>query len=95
VAPEAFGGGNKLIHNVVGGIGVVQGNGGRLRPGLPWQAVHDGDEADARAAAAVGDDRGAALKTTRGANFRFYPGDYNLMILVWFKDLKLALARAV
>jgi uncharacterized protein YbcC (UPF0753/DUF2309 family) len=42
VAPEAFGGGNKLIHNVVGGIGVVQGNGGRLRAGLPWQAVHDG-----------------------------------------------------
>jgi uncharacterized protein YbcC (UPF0753/DUF2309 family) len=43
VAPEAFGGGNKLIHNVVGGIGVVQGNGGRLRPGLPWQSVHDGE----------------------------------------------------
>ncbi|WP_366653790.1 DUF2309 domain-containing protein [Fodinicurvata sp. EGI_FJ10296] len=43
VAPEAFGGGNKLIHNVVGGIGVVEGNGGRLRPGLPWQAVHDGE----------------------------------------------------
>ncbi len=42
VAPEAFGAGNKLIHNVVGGIGVVQGNGGRLRAGLPWQAVHDG-----------------------------------------------------
>jgi uncharacterized protein YbcC (UPF0753/DUF2309 family) len=42
VAPEAFGGGNKLIHNVVGGIGVVQGNGGVLRPGLPWQTVHDG-----------------------------------------------------
>uniref|UniRef100_UPI00117B02E5 YbcC family protein n=1 Tax=Salibaculum halophilum TaxID=1914408 RepID=UPI00117B02E5 len=42
VAPEVFGGGNKLIHNVTGGIGVVQGNGGRLRPGLPWQAVHDG-----------------------------------------------------
>lgn len=42
VAPAAFGGGNKLIHNVVGGIGVVEGNGGRLRPGLPWQAVHDG-----------------------------------------------------
>jgi uncharacterized protein YbcC (UPF0753/DUF2309 family) len=37
-----FGGGNKLIHNVVGGIGVIEGNGGRLRPGLPWQAVHDG-----------------------------------------------------
>jgi uncharacterized protein YbcC (UPF0753/DUF2309 family) len=43
VAPEAFGGGNKLIHNVVGGIGVVQGNGGSLRPGLPWQTVHDGE----------------------------------------------------
>lgn len=43
VAPDLFGGGNKLIHNVVGGIGVVQGNGGTLRPGLPWQAVHDGE----------------------------------------------------
>jgi len=43
VAPAMFGGGNKLIHNVVGGIGVIEGNGGRLRPGLPWQAVHDGD----------------------------------------------------
>jgi uncharacterized protein YbcC (UPF0753/DUF2309 family) len=43
VAPEIFGGGNKLIHNVVGGIGVIEGNGGRLRPGLPWQAVHDGE----------------------------------------------------
>jgi len=42
VAPDTFGGGNKLIHNVIGGIGVVQGNGGILRPGLPWQAVHDG-----------------------------------------------------
>ncbi len=44
VAPDVFGGGNKLIHNVVGGIGVVEGNGGRLRPGLPWQAVHDGEK---------------------------------------------------
>lgn len=43
VAPAVFGGGNKLIHNVVGGIGVIEGNGGRLRPGLPWQAVHDGE----------------------------------------------------
>ena len=43
VAPDIFGGGNKLIHNVVGGIGVVQGNGGLLRPGLPWQAIHDGE----------------------------------------------------
>lgn len=44
VAPEIFGGGNKLIHNVVGGIGVIEGNSGRLRPGLPWQAVHDGED---------------------------------------------------
>jgi len=43
VAPAAFGGGNKLIHNVVGAIGVVQGNGGILRPGLPWQTLHDGE----------------------------------------------------
>lgn len=43
VAPEAFGGGNKLLHNVVGGIGVVEGNGGLLRTGLPWQSVHDGE----------------------------------------------------
>ncbi|MCA3572786.1 MAG: DUF2309 domain-containing protein [Aestuariivirga sp.] len=43
LAPDTFGGSNKLIHNVVGGIGVLQGNGGTLRPGLPWQAVHDGE----------------------------------------------------
>ena len=28
VAPEVFGAGNKLLHNVVGGIGVLEGNGG-------------------------------------------------------------------
>ncbi|MBS3805425.1 MAG: DUF2309 domain-containing protein [Oleiphilaceae bacterium] len=43
VAPEAFGGGNKLLHNVVGGMGVIEGNGGVLRPGLPWQSIHDGE----------------------------------------------------
>ncbi|WP_135449798.1 YbcC family protein [Tabrizicola caldifontis] len=43
LAPQVFGGGNKLIHNVVGGIGVVEGNGGLLRPGLPVQTVHDGE----------------------------------------------------
>ena len=42
VAPEVFGAGNKLLHNVVGGVGVVEGNGGTLRSGLPWQSVHDG-----------------------------------------------------
>ncbi len=43
VAPEIFGGGNKLLHNVIGGMGVVEGNGGLMRAGLPWQSVHDGD----------------------------------------------------
>lgn len=43
VAPELFGAGNKLLHNVTGGIGVVEGNGGILRAGLPWQSVHDGE----------------------------------------------------
>jgi hypothetical protein len=42
VAPDVFGAGNKLLHNVTGGIGVVEGNGGILRSGLPWQSVHDG-----------------------------------------------------
>ena len=43
VAPEAFGGGNKLLHNVTGGIGVIEGNGGLMRAGLPWQSIHDGE----------------------------------------------------
>ncbi len=43
VAPKVFGAGNKLLHNVTGGIGVVEGNGGPLRAGLPWQSVHDGE----------------------------------------------------
>lgn len=43
VAPEVFGSGNKTLHNVIGGIGVVEGNGGHLRVGLPWQSVHDGE----------------------------------------------------
>lgn len=43
VAPDVFGAGNKLLHNVVGGIGVLEGNGGVLRAGLPWQSIHDGE----------------------------------------------------
>jgi uncharacterized protein YbcC (UPF0753/DUF2309 family) len=39
---HAFGCGNKVLHNVVGKLGVLEGNGGDLRSGLPWQSVHDG-----------------------------------------------------
>ena len=38
VAPQVFGGGNKLIHNVVGGIGVVEG---QRRPAAPRPALAD------------------------------------------------------
>lgn len=39
---RVFGCGNKVLHNVVGTVGVLEGNGGDLRVGLPWQSVHDG-----------------------------------------------------
>lgn len=38
-----FGSGNKTLHNVVGTLGVLEGNAGDLRVGLPWQSVHDGE----------------------------------------------------
>jgi uncharacterized protein YbcC (UPF0753/DUF2309 family) len=43
VAPQVFGAGNKLLHNITGGMGVVEGNGGLLRGGVPWQSIHDGE----------------------------------------------------
>jgi len=42
VNQAAFGSGDKVTHNVVGAMGVCQGNGGDLLPGLPLQSVHDG-----------------------------------------------------
>ncbi len=39
-----FGAGNKLLHNAVGSLGVLEGQGGDLRPGLPFQSVHDGEK---------------------------------------------------
>lgn len=39
-----YGSGNKVLHNVAGGaIGVLEGNGGDLRTGLPLQSLHDGE----------------------------------------------------
>ncbi|MGA0602200.1 YbcC family protein [Caulobacter sp. KR2-114] len=38
----AFGAGDKTLHNVCGRVGVLEGNAGDLRPGLPLQSVHDG-----------------------------------------------------
>jgi uncharacterized protein YbcC (UPF0753/DUF2309 family) len=39
---QTFGSGNKVLHNVLGTLGVLEGHTGDLRPGLPWQSVHDG-----------------------------------------------------
>lgn len=43
VDPLHFGAGDKVLHNVVGGIGVLEGNGGDLKVGLPRQSIHDGE----------------------------------------------------
>ena len=40
---RTYGCGNKVLHNVVGTVGVLEGNGGDLRVGLSWQSVHDGE----------------------------------------------------
>lgn len=40
---DRFGGGSKITHNVVGKFGVVQGNGGDLKSGLPLQSVKSND----------------------------------------------------
>lgn len=43
-APDHFGAGNKMLHNVVGGFGVFEGAGHAPRTGLAWQSVHDGEK---------------------------------------------------
>ena len=40
---DRFGAGDKVTHNVLGGIGVVQGNGGDLQVGLPRQSLFSDD----------------------------------------------------
>jgi hypothetical protein len=37
-----FGSGNKTLHNVSCTLGVLEGNAGDLKVGLPLQSVHDG-----------------------------------------------------
>ena len=44
VAPEIFGAGNKAIHNVIPGIGVMAGNLSDLKVGLPEQSVRFRDQ---------------------------------------------------
>jgi uncharacterized protein YbcC (UPF0753/DUF2309 family) len=41
---QHFGAGNKTLHNVAGGVGVLEGSGGDLRIGLPLQSVRVGDK---------------------------------------------------
>ena len=41
--PAHHGAGNKTLHHVAGGIGVMEGNGGDLKTGLPMQSIHDGE----------------------------------------------------
>jgi hypothetical protein len=43
VDPEVFGAGTKTVHNAIGGAGVLSGQDGDLRLGLPWQSVADGE----------------------------------------------------
>ncbi len=39
-----YGGGSKITHNITGKFGVVQGNGGDLKMGLPLQSLFDSDD---------------------------------------------------
>jgi uncharacterized protein YbcC (UPF0753/DUF2309 family) len=41
---DLFGGGSKITQNVIGKFGVVQGNGGDLKLGIPLQSVKSSDE---------------------------------------------------
>lgn len=40
---EKFGSGTKTIHNITGQFGAVQGNGGDLKMGLPWESLYSSE----------------------------------------------------
>lgn len=42
IDPENLAAGDKTIHHVVAGLGVIEGNAGDLCGGLPLQSIHDG-----------------------------------------------------
>ncbi len=42
VENKQYGSGNKALHNVTSGLGVLEGYAGDLRTGLPIQSIHDG-----------------------------------------------------
>lgn len=42
IHPALLAAGNKTIHQVLSGLGVIEGNAGDLRSGLPLQSIHDG-----------------------------------------------------
>ncbi|MBA3611695.1 MAG: DUF2309 family protein, partial [Nitrospirales bacterium] len=44
VAPDIYGSGSKMYHNVTGRIGVMYGAQSDLRVGLPWQTVMNGED---------------------------------------------------
>lgn len=39
---QRFGSGDKTLHHVAGMLGVIEGNGGDIKTGLPLQSLHDG-----------------------------------------------------
>ncbi|MBZ9777387.1 DUF2309 domain-containing protein [Psychroflexus sp. CAK8W] len=41
---DNYGGGTKITHNVTGSFGVMQGNGGDLKRGLPLQSINETDQ---------------------------------------------------
>jgi uncharacterized protein YbcC (UPF0753/DUF2309 family) len=44
VANGVYGAGSKVLHNLVAEMGVLEGNGGDLRVGLPLQSISDGKD---------------------------------------------------